>query len=134
MRRNSFTAIRKNLHSIDISSTYHLPTSSYQRSLWTPPKWIMDRPKGINQIKIANSWVLSTRINKNVAYLLLSLKSHLLITQFKKEIWKFQIVTFEFIWLFFGKSSFVSSEGSFKLQPQFIMDFARKCAAKPKVI
>ena len=37
----------------------------------------MDRPKGINQIKIANSLVLSTRINKKIAYLLLSLKSHL---------------------------------------------------------
>ena len=37
----------------------------------------MDRPKGINQIKIANSLVLSTRINKKIAYLLLSLKYHL---------------------------------------------------------
>ena len=33
--RNFFTDIGENLHTFDISSMYHLPTSSFQRSWWT---------------------------------------------------------------------------------------------------
>ena len=46
--RNSFTVISTNLHTVDISRTTYLPTSSYQRSLWTLPNWL--RELSINDI------------------------------------------------------------------------------------